>query len=89
MDFSNLFLNMSGTPYASIADAQAAGAAIIKYGVFINNVLDFVIVAFVIFMLVRTINQFKRKQEAAPPPPPPAEVQLLTEIRDTLKAQRG
>jgi large conductance mechanosensitive channel len=87
MDFSNLFLNLSGTSYASLADAQTAGAPVVKYGVFINNVLDFLIVAFVIFMLVRTINQFKRKQEAAPPPAPPAEVQLLTEIRDTLKAQ--
>ena len=89
MDFSNLFLNLSGTSYASLADAQAAGAAVVKYGLFINNVLDFLIVAIVIFMLVRTINKFKRKQEAAPPAAPPAEVQLLTEIRDTLKAQRG
>jgi large conductance mechanosensitive channel len=89
MDFSNLFLNLSGTSYASLADAQTAGAPVVKYGVFINNVLDFLIVAFVIFMLVRTLNKFKRKQEAAPPPAPPAEVQLLTEIRDTLKAQRG
>ena len=88
MDFSNLFLNLSGTPYATLADAQAAGAPIVKYGVFINNVLDFLIVAFVIFMIIRTINRFKRKQEAAPPAAPPAEVQLLTEIRDTLKAQR-
>ncbi|HEX5045928.1 MAG TPA: large conductance mechanosensitive channel protein MscL [Gammaproteobacteria bacterium] len=87
MDFSGLFLNLSGTHYATLAEAQAANAAVVKYGVFINNVLDFLIVAFVIFMLVRTINQFKRKQEAAPPPAPPAEVQLLTEIRDTLKAQ--
>ena len=88
MDFSNLFLNLSGTPYTTLADAQAAGAPIVKYGVFINNVLDFLIVAFVIFMIIRTINRFKRKQEAAPPAAPPAEVQLLTEIRDTLKAQR-
>ena len=87
MDFSNLFLNLSGTHYASLAEAQAAGAAVVKYGVFVNNVLDFIIVAIVIFLLIRTLNQFKRKQEAAPPPPPPAEVQLLTEIRDTLKAQ--
>ena len=87
MDFSNLFLNLSGTHYASLAEAQAAGAAVVKYGAFINTVLDFVIVAVVIFLLIRMINQFKRKQEAAPPAAPPAEVQLLTEIRDTLKAQ--
>ena len=87
MDFSNLFLNLSGTHYASLAEAQTAGAAVVKYGVFVNNVLDFMIVAIVIFLLIRTINQFKRKQEAAPPAAPPAEVQLLTEIRDALKAQ--
>ncbi|HZF31000.1 MAG TPA: large conductance mechanosensitive channel protein MscL [Gammaproteobacteria bacterium] len=87
MDFSSLFLNLSGTHYASLAEAQTAGAAVVKYGVFVNSVLDFLIVAVVIFLLIRTINQFKRKQEAAPPPPPPAEVQLLTEIRDALKAQ--
>ena len=84
MDFSSLFLNLSGTHYASLAEAQTAGAAVVKYGVFVNSVLDFLIVAVVIFLLIRTINQFKRKQEAAPPP---AEVQLLTEIRDALKAQ--
>jgi large conductance mechanosensitive channel len=75
-----------------VAEAEAAGAPIIKYGIFINTVLDFVIVAFVIFLVIRGINRFRRKQEAAPappPPPPPPEVLLLTEIRDLLRAQRG
>src|SRR5688572_3596172 len=53
IDFSNLFLNLSGTPYATLAAAQEAGAATINYGLFINNIVDFLIVAFVIFLLVR------------------------------------
>jgi large conductance mechanosensitive channel len=60
----------------------------IRYGTFLQTVLDFLIVAFAIFMAVKAMNKMKRKQEAAPPPAPPAptaEVQLLTEIRDSLK----
>ena len=62
----------------------------IKYGMFINTVIDFLIVAFAIFLVIRGINKFRRKQEAAPPPPPPpsTEVVLLSEIRDLLRAQR-
>jgi large conductance mechanosensitive channel len=91
VDFSDLFvnLNMSQT-FASVAEAEAAGAPIIKYGIFVNTILDFVIVAFAIFLVIRGINKFRRKQEAAPPgppPPPPADVQLLTEIRDLLRKQ--
>jgi len=77
--------------YPSVAAAEAAGAPIIKYGLFINTVLDFAIVAFVIFLLIRTLNKLKKKQEAAPPAAPPApsaQEKLLTEIRDLLKAQR-
>ena len=90
VDFTNLFVSLGMTqPYASVAEAEAAGAPIIKYGIFINTVLDFLIVAFAIFLVIRGINKFRRKQEAAPPPPPPPspEVQLLTEIRDLLRAQ--
>ena len=86
VDFSNLFLNLHGS-YNTVKEAEAAGAPIVKYGVFINNVIDFVIVAFVIFLVVRTINQLKRKQDAAPPPPPTTTEKLLTEIRDTLKTR--
>ena len=89
VDFSNLFLSLNGTAYPSVAAAQAAGAPLVRYGVFINTVLDFLIVAFVIFMIIRMMNRFKRKQEAAPPaaPAPSAEEKLLAEIRDVLKAQ--
>ena len=86
VDFSNLFLNLHGS-YNTVKEAEAAGAPIVKYGIFINNVIDFVIVAFVIFLVVRTINQLKRKQDAAPPPPPTTTEKLLTEIRDTLKTR--
>ena len=73
VDFSNLFVNLTmGATYASVAEAEAAGAPIIKYGIFINTILDFVIVAFAIFLVIRGLNKLKRKQEAAPPPPPPA-----------------
>lgn len=68
VDFSNLFINLSGTPYASLAEAKEAGAPTIAYGVFINTVLDFAIVAFVIFLLVRQVNRLKRQQEATPAP---------------------
>jgi large conductance mechanosensitive channel len=65
-DFSSLHFNLSGTPFASLADAKKAGAPVIAYGAFLNTVLDFVIVAFVIFLLIRQVNRFKRQPEAAP-----------------------
>ena len=60
VDFSNLFINLSGQSYASLAEAKAAGAPTINYGVFLNTVIDFVIVAFAIFLLVRFINRLSR-----------------------------
>lgn len=66
VDFSNLFLNLSGKSYPTIAEAKAAGAATLNYGMFINTVIDFLIVAFVIFLLVRQVNRWKT------PPPAPA-----------------
>ena len=89
VDFGDLFVNLSGGAYDSVAAAEQGGAAIIKYGMFINTVLDFLIVAFAIFVVIRALNKLKRKQEAAPeaPPAPTVEQQLLAEIRDTLRAQ--
>lgn len=87
VDFTNLFINLSGQSYETLAEAQKAGAATINYGVFINTVLDFLIVAFAIFIVVKQMNQMKKKKEEAPaaPPEPPREEVLLTEIRDLLK----
>jgi large conductance mechanosensitive channel len=67
VDFSNLFVSLSGKSYASLAEAKAAGAATLNYGLFINNVIDFLIVAFAVFLLVRGINRLHH----APPPPSP------------------
>jgi len=69
IDFSNLFINLTGTPYASLAEARAAGAATINYGIFLNTVLDLIIVAFVMFLVVRQVNRMKRQQEALPAAP--------------------
>jgi len=67
VDFSQLYINLSGTTYANLAEAQTAGAPVMKYGLFLNTVLDFVIVAFAIFMVVRQMNRLKKPVE-----PPPA-----------------
>jgi large conductance mechanosensitive channel len=67
MDFSNLFVNLSGKDYASLAEAKAAGAATLNYGVFINTVLDFLIVAFAVFLLVRQVNKLRSKEIPAAP----------------------
>lgn len=74
VDFTNLFIlikegSKAAAPYASLADAKAAGAVTINYGVFINSVVSFVIVAFCVFLLVKTMNRLKR-EEAAPPAEP-------------------
>ncbi|HKJ72723.1 MAG TPA: large conductance mechanosensitive channel protein MscL [Alphaproteobacteria bacterium] len=89
LDFSNLFLTLSDHHYATLAEATAAGAPVLRYGVFINTIINFLIVAFAIFILVKQVNRFKRKEEAAPAEPPvlPPDVVLLTEIRDLLKAR--
>ena len=65
VDFSNLFINLSGKEYSSVAVAKAAGAATLNYGIFINNILNFIIIAFAVFLLVRQIN---RMQTPAPAP---------------------
>ncbi len=87
MDFSSLFINLSTEDYATLAAAQEAGAPVIRYGAFINTLLDFTIVAFAIFLLVRAINRLKKAEPAPPPPGPSAEEKLLGEIRDLLKTR--
>jgi large conductance mechanosensitive channel len=69
VNFSDLFISLNGTAYASLADAKAAGAATINYGVFINTIIDFIIVALVIFFIVKGINQLKRQPAPAPAAP--------------------
>ena len=83
---SNLFLNLSGQAVASVADAKKAGLATLNYGIFLNNVVNFLIVAFTIFVLLKQINRFKREEAAAPAPPhePTQTEKLLSEIRDLL-----
>ncbi len=87
IDFSSLFIDLSGKGFASLAVAKQAGAATLNYGLFINTIIDFLIISFAIFIVVRQINRLVKKEAAPPPAPTPSEG-LLTEIRDLLKAQR-
>ena len=82
VDFSNLFINLSGKEFASIAAAKAAGAPTLNYGLFFNHMINFLIVAFAVFLVVKAINRF---QKPPPPPGPTKDQLLLTEIRDLLK----
>jgi large conductance mechanosensitive channel len=66
VDFSNLFVNLSGTHYPTIAAAKAAGAATLNYGLFLNNIINFLIVAFAVFLLVRQVNRLAPKPAPAP-----------------------
>lgn len=90
VDFSNMFINLSGGDYESLAQAREAGAATINVGLFINSVISFLIVAVVLFLVIKAMNNLRRKQEEEPAtePPPSREVQLLEEIRDAL-VKRG
>ena len=90
VDFTGLFINLSGTAQPSLVAAKAAGVPTLNYGVFLQTILDFIIIAFVIFMFVKQMNRFKREAPAAAPPPPPGptnEEKLLMEIRDALKGR--
>jgi large conductance mechanosensitive channel len=90
VNFTDLFITLSGGEYASLAQAKAAGAATINYGLFITNVIQFVIIAFAVFILVQQVNRlFKRAQkEGEAAPQPTQEVRLLSEIRDLLAQRR-
>jgi large conductance mechanosensitive channel len=67
VDFANLFINLSGKDYSSVVAAKAAGAATINYGIFFNTILNFLIIAFVIFLLIRQVNAMQKPKEAPAP----------------------
>ena len=89
VSFTDLFINLSNdTTYDTLKAAQEAGVSVFAYGQFIQNIIDFLIIAFCIFLMVKAINKTKKKEEPAPEPAPaePSEdIKLLTEIRDLLK----
>jgi large conductance mechanosensitive channel len=84
VDFADKFVALDGNVYANLKAAKDAGASVVSYGVFINAVINFLIISFVVFMLVKGVNKIKKQAEAAPAAPP-ADVALLGEIRDLLK----
>ena len=86
IDFSSFFVTLKGGSFPTLEAAKAAGAVTVNYGLFVNAVIRFVIVAFAIFILVKQINRLKA-EEPAPPPEQPRQEVLLTEIRDLLKAR--
>jgi large conductance mechanosensitive channel len=87
VDFSSLFINLSGQDYPSLAAAKEAGAPVVAYGSFINVLINFIVVAFAVFLLVKGMNQLRRMQAEAPAEEPAAPRQevLLEEIRDILR----
>ena len=87
IDFTNFFVVLKGGAFATLADAQKAGAVTINYGVFLNAILSFIIVAFCLFLLMRQINRLVARPVPAAPTAPPEDVVLLREIRDLLKGR--
>ncbi len=89
IDFTNLFVNLSDdVKYKTLAEAQEAGASVFAYGQFIQNIIDFIIIAFCIFLMIKGMNKLNRKKaepEAPAAPAGPTQEELLAEIRDLLK----
>lgn len=87
VDFSDYFIALNGEHYATLKAAKDAGAPLISYGQFINVLINFMIVSFVVFIIVKNVNHLRKQTEKAPDGQiePPADVKLLTEIRDLLK----
>jgi len=88
IDFSNIFVALNGETYATLDEARKAAAPALNIGLFLNAIIQFVIISFAVFWVVKAMTRLKAKEEkaAAPPAPPKSEV-LLTEIRDLLKAK--
>lgn len=86
IDFSNFFFTLKGPMTATLAEAQKAGAVTINYGLFINTIINFLIVALALFVMIRAINRLQAKAPEAPAAPP-EDVTLLREIRDLLKTR--
>ena len=89
IDFTNLFVTLGDGDFKTLAAAQEAGAAVLAYGQFIQNVIDFIIIAFCIFLMIKGMNKLNRKKEEPAPEEPkgPTQEELLAEIRDLLKKQ--
>jgi large conductance mechanosensitive channel len=89
IEFTNLFVNLSDdAKYKTLAEAQEAGASVFAYGQFIQNIIDFIIIAFCIFLMIKAMNKLKKKEEPAPEAPKgPTQEELLAEIRDLLKTK--
>lgn len=87
VDFSNYFIGLSSAVSAPTLEAAREQGAVLAYGSFVTAVINFLILAFIIFMMVKAVNNMRRQEEPAPeaPPAPPADVKLLEEIRDLLK----
>ena len=89
ISFTDLFCSLDGSTYKTLAEAKEAGAAVFAYGQFIQNIIDFIIIAFCIFLMIKAMNKLNRKKgEPAPETPAgPTQEELLTEIRDLLKTK--
>jgi large conductance mechanosensitive channel len=87
LDFKGLFVNLGKGTFGSLAEAEKAGAAVLKYGNFLQTVVDFGIIAFVIFVFVKQMNRIKKEAPPPAPAPTPEDVLLLREIRDVLKSR--
>ena len=86
VSFVDLFVNLGDGEYKTLAEAQEAGAAVLAYGQFIQNIIDFIIIAFCIFLMIKGMNKMKKEKPAEPEAPAgPTQEELLTEIRDLLK----
>jgi large conductance mechanosensitive channel len=88
IDFTNIFVTLKGPSAPTLADAQKAGAVTLNFGVFLNTIIQFLIVSFAVFWMIKVLTRLQIRQDAAPAPPPRSEV-LLEEIRDILAEKRG